>query len=56
MEFVLDPKVREIINNYIGYREPLPVQSKGLERICVNELRTMAQEIFDKIATQKLYV
>lgn len=43
MEFTLDPKVVEVINDYMGQRKI--ISPKGLEGICSNELKDMADKV-----------
>lgn len=52
MELTLDPKVIEVINDYMGNREPIP--PKGLEGICSNELKDMAEDVLMKQSMQSL--
>lgn len=50
----LDPKVIEIINNYTGYREIL--SPKGLEGICSDELKNMAEQVLVQKSVKSLVV
>lgn len=52
MELTLEPKVVEVINNYMVRKEPIP--PKGLERICIHELRNIAENVIMRNSLQSM--